>query len=168
MNLGLFIRGQGLIIDYAESAATIVTSGDSGMCVWGALHVCVCVLLFVCVCVCMFAPSKSNYHWKVAALLANAKCFVLLCSRLIGWLKYKTPTNAFLCCNLCERMYVFIRVTVPPPVFIRKEQVFMLKPRQAVQEAMIRINPVIVIVSAGYVDIILNKITIWDPGLCKN
>lgn len=57
-------------------------------------------------------------------------------------------------------MYVFIRVTVPPPVFIRKEQVFMLKPRQAVQEAMIRINPVIVIVSAGYVDIILNKITI--------
>lgn len=50
MNLGLFIRGQGLIIDYAESAATIVTSGDSGMCVWGALHVCVCVLLFVCVC----------------------------------------------------------------------------------------------------------------------
>lgn len=84
MNLGLFIRGQGLIIDYAGSAATIVTSGDSGMCVWGALHVCVCVLLFVCVCVCMFAPSKSNYHWKVAALLANAKCFVLLCSRLIG------------------------------------------------------------------------------------
>lgn len=57
-------------------------------------------------------------------------------------------------------MYVFIRVTVPPPVFIRKEQVFMLKPRQAVQEAMIRINLVIVIVSAGYVDIILNKITI--------
>lgn len=51
-------------------------------------------------------------------------------------------------------------MTVPPPVFVRKEQFFMLKPRQAVQEAMIRINPVIVIVSAGYVDIILNKINI--------
>lgn len=53
MNLGLFIRGQGLIIDYAGSAATIVTSGDSGMCVWGALHVCVCVCCCLCVYVCV-------------------------------------------------------------------------------------------------------------------
>lgn len=84
MNLGLFIRGQGLIIDYAGSAATIVFNLTCDRCCTGGRVHCVCVLLFVCVCVCMFALSKTNYHWKVAALLANAKCFVLLCSRLIG------------------------------------------------------------------------------------
>lgn len=59
------------------------------------------------VCGYMCALTKSNYHWKVAALLANAKCFVLLCSRLIGWLKYKTPTNALLCCNVWVWVCVF-------------------------------------------------------------
>lgn len=58
MNLGLFIRGQGLIIDYAESAATIVTSGDSGVCVGGIACVCVCVV--VCVCMCVYVCSLKE------------------------------------------------------------------------------------------------------------
>lgn len=65
---------------------------------------CLCVYIYVYV----FALSKSNYQWKVAALLANAKCFVLLCSRLIGWLKYKTLTNALLSCNVWVGLFVVV------------------------------------------------------------
>lgn len=73
---------------------------------------CVSLCVYIHMFVCVYFSSKSNYHWKVAALLANAKCFVLLCSRLIGWLKYKTPTNALLCCNVLVWEDVFVRVCV--------------------------------------------------------
>lgn len=51
------------------------------------LHARLCVsaaVVRVSACVHAASPTKSNYHWKVAALLANAKCFVLLRCRLIG------------------------------------------------------------------------------------
>lgn len=60
MNLGLFIRGQGLIIDYAGSAATIVTNLTCDRCcTGGALHVCVCVVV-VCVCMCVYVCSLKE------------------------------------------------------------------------------------------------------------
>lgn len=57
INLGLFIRGQGLIIDYAGSAATIISNLTCDRCCTGGGH-CVCVV--VCVCMCVYVCSLKE------------------------------------------------------------------------------------------------------------
>lgn len=76
MSLGLFIRGQGLIIDYAGSAATIVFNLTCDRCCTGggALRVCVCCCLCVYVCVCLLSQrviitGRLLPYWQMPNVL---------------------------------------------------------------------------------------------------